>query len=109
MLWQQQLAKQLINFETERQEVCKFEQKPIKNFNKFSDDEEEEYKQQVEKRKMIRREQKETAKAKKLKIKQKEDKAKEGEMWNRLNELNSQFKTLKQSKKETKKVSATIL
>ena len=44
MLWQQQLAKQLINFETEQQEVCKFEQKPIKNFNKFSDDEEEEYK-----------------------------------------------------------------
>ena len=58
---------------------------------------------------MIRREQKEAAKAKKLKIKQEEDKAKEGEMWNRLNELNSQFKTLKQSKKETKKMSATIL
>ena len=58
---------------------------------------------------MIRREQKEAAKAKELKIKQEEDKAKEGEMWNRLNELNSQFKTLKQSKKETKKMSATIL
>ena len=29
-------------------------------------------------------------------------------MWNRLNELNSQFNTLKQSKKETKKMSATI-
>ena len=63
---QQQLAKQLINFETERQEVCKFEQKPIKNFNEFSNGEEEEYKQQVEKWKMIRREQKEAAKAKKL-------------------------------------------
>ena len=66
-------------------------------------------KEQVEKRKMIRREQKEAAKAKELKIKQEEDKAKESEMWNRLNELNSQFKTLKQSKKETKKMSATIL
>ena len=58
---------------------------------------------------MIRWEQKEAAKAKELEIKQEEDKAKEGEMWNRLNELNSQFKTLKQSKKETKKMSATIL
>ena len=44
MLRQQQLAKQPIDFETERQEVCKFEQKPIKNFNEFSDGEEEEYK-----------------------------------------------------------------
>ena len=58
---------------------------------------------------MIKGEQKEASKAKKLKIKQEEDKAKEGEMWNRLNELNSQFKTLKQSKKETKKMSGTIL
>ena len=90
ILGQQQLAKQPINYETERQEVCQFEQKPIKNFNEFSD-REEEYKQQAEKRKLIKREQKEAAKAKELKIKQEEDKAKEGEMWNRLNELNSQF------------------
>ena len=90
ILGQQQLAKQPINYETERQEVCQFEQKPIKNFNEFSD-REEEYKQQAEKRKLIKREQKEAAKAKKLKIKQEEDKAKEGETWNRLNELNSQF------------------
>ena len=101
--------KQPINYETEQQEVSEFEQKPIKNFNEFSDGEEEEYKQQAEKRILIKREQKEAAKAKKLKIKQEEDKAKEGGMWNRLNELNSQFKTLKQSKKETKKMSATIL
>ena len=90
ILGQQQLAKQPINYETERQEVCQFEQKPIKNFNEFSD-REEEYKQQAEKRKLIKREQKEAAKAKELKIKQEEDKAKEGETWNRLNELNSQF------------------
>ena len=101
--------KQPINYETEQQEVSEFEQKPIKNFNEFSDGEEEEYKQQAEKRILIKREQKEAAKAKKLKIKQEEDKAKEGGMWNRLNELNSQFKTLKQSKKEMKKMSATIL
>ena len=91
ILGQQQLAKQPINYETERQEVCEFELKPIKNFNEFSDGEEEEYKEQAEKRKLIKREQKEAAKAKQLKIKQEEDNAKEGEMWNRLNELNSQF------------------
>ena len=44
MLQQQQLAKQPINFETERQEVYELKQKPIKNFNEFSDGEEEEYK-----------------------------------------------------------------
>ena len=109
MLQQQQLAKQPINYETEHQEVNKFKQKPIKNFNEFSDREEEELKQLAEKRKAIKLEQKESAKAKKLKIKQEEDKAKESEMWNRLNELNSQFKTIKQSKKEAKKMSATIL
>ena len=109
ILRQQQLAKQPVNYETERQEVFEFEQKPIKNFNEFSDGEEEEYKQQAEKRKLIKREQKKAAKAKKLKIKQEEDKAKEGEMWSRLNELNSQFKTLNQSRKEMKKMSATIL
>ena len=109
MLRQQQLAKQPINYETEHQEVNEFKQKLIKNFNEFSDGEEEELKQQAEKRKAIKREQKESAIAKKLKIKQEENKAKESKMWNRLNELNSQFKTIKQSKKEAKKTSATIL
>ena len=91
ILGQRQLAKQPIHYETERQKVCEFEQKPIKNFNEFSEGEEEEYKQQAEKRKLIKQEQKEAAKAKEFKIKQEEDKAKEGEMWNRLNELNTQF------------------
>ena len=110
MLRQQQLAKQPINYETEQQqEVNEFEQKPIKNFYQLSDGEREEFKRQAEKRKAIKREQKEAAKAKKLKMKKEEDKAKESEMWNRLNDLNSQFKTIKQSKKEGKKMSATIL
>ena len=30
-------------------------------------------------------------------------------MWNRLNELNGEFKKIRQSKKEAKKMSATIL
>ena len=109
MLRQQRLGKQLINYETEQQEANKFEQKPIKNFDEFSNGDKEECKRQAEKRKFIKREQKEAAKAKKLKIKQEEDKTKESEMWNRLNELNCQFKSIKQSKKEAKKMSATIL
>ena len=80
ILQQQQLAKQPINYEAEQQEVSEFEQKPIKNFDEFSDGEEEEFKRQAEKQKAIKREQKEAAKAKKLKIKQEEDKAKESEM-----------------------------
>ena len=66
-LRQQKLAKQPINYETEQQEVSKFEQKLIKNFDEFSDGEEEEFKRQAEKRKAIKREQKEAVKAKNLK------------------------------------------
>ena len=54
MLRQQQLAKQPINYENEQREVNEFEQKPIKNFDEFSDGEEEEFKLQGEKRKVIK-------------------------------------------------------
>ena len=37
------------------------------------------------------------------------DKLKESEMWNRLNELNSKFKKVNKSKKESKKISSTVL
>ena len=37
------------------------------------------------------------------------DKLKESEMWNRLNELNSKFKKVHKSKKESKKISSTVL
>ena len=33
----------------------------------------------------------------------------EGQMWNRLDELNREFKKIKQTKKEAKKMSSTIL
>ena len=70
---QQMTAKNPTNYETERKEVHKFEQKPI-NFNEFSDAEESEVKARAEKRNAIKREKAEDAKAKKLKLKEKENK-----------------------------------
>ena len=58
---------------------------------------------------MIKNEQKKAAKAKKIKIKQEENKLKENEMWGKLDELNNQFKIIKQAKKDEKKMSLTIL
>ena len=40
--------------------------------------------------------------------KSEENKAKEGEMWNRLNELNVEFKKIRQSNKEAKKMSSAV-
>ena len=106
---QHQIVKNPVNYETEYKENCQFEQKLIKNFDDFSDGEEEEIKKRAEKRNAARREKAEELKAKKLKIKQEDNKAKEGQLWNRLNELNGEFKKIKQSKKEVKKTSATVL
>ena len=93
---QQSLAKHPVNYETEHKETCKFEQKPVKNFDEFSDSEEQEIKQRLAER----REKAEEMKAKKRKQKSKENKAKEDEMWNRLNKLNREFKKIRQWKKE---------
>ena len=43
-----------------------------------------------------------------MKLKSEENKVKEGEMWDRLKELNGEFKKIRQSKKEEKKISAAI-
>ena len=102
-------AKNTENYEKERQDTCEFEQKPIKNFDQFSDSEEQQIKEQAEKHKAARREQAEESKAKKLKLKEENNKAEEGQLWNRLTELNSKFKKIKQTKKEAKKMSATVL
>ena len=53
------------NYEVQRIESSKFEQKPIKNFNEFSDGEEQELKQQAEKQKQIKKEQSQASRAKK--------------------------------------------
>ena len=109
MLRQQATAKNIENYEKERQDTCEFLQKPVKNFSQFSDSEEQQIKERAEKRSVARRERAEYLKAKKLKLKEENNKAKEGQIWNRLAELNSEFKKIKQTKKESKKMSSTIL
>ena len=91
-----------------QKETCEFVQKPIKNFDQFSDSEEREVKEQAEKRLAERREKAEDLKAKKCKEKSEENKIKESEMWNRLDERNGQFKKTRQSKKEEQKISAAV-
>ena len=111
ILRQQQMisgTKNPANYKAEWIESSELEQKPIKNFNEFSDGEEE-LKQQAQKQRQLKREQSQENKAKKLKLKHEEAKEKESEMWEKLNNLNAKFKTIKQAKKEAKKMSATIL
>ena len=94
MLMRQQLTtKNPANYEVQNQkETCQFDQKPIKNFDQFSNSEKREVKEWAEKRIAERRVKAEDLKAKKRKQKSEENKIKEGKMWNRLDELNSQFK-----------------
>ena len=80
MLRQQATAKNIENYEKDRQDTCEFEQKPIKNFDQFSDSEEQQIKEQTEKGNAARRERAEESKAKKLKLKEENNKAKEGQM-----------------------------
>ena len=103
MVRQQATAKNPANYESKRNESCKFEQKPMKNFDEFSDSEEQELKQHAKKRNAAKREQSEKAKAKKLKIKKEENKVKEGQMWHRLAELNGEFKKLNNQKRRRRK------
>ena len=42
-------------------------------------------------------------------MKEEDNKVKEGQMWNRLAELNDEFKKIKQSKKDIKKMSSAVL
>ena len=81
----------------------------MKNFNEFSDSEENEIKQHAQKRLAERREKAEVEKEKKHKIKSEENKLKEVQMWNRLNELNSEFKKINELKKEEETKSQTTM
>ena len=92
---QHSTAKTLSNYEDVKKETSEFEQKPIKNFYSFNDEVENEIKKKSEKRLADRRNKAEESKEKKCKEKLEEDKIKESEMWERLNELNSKFKTVK--------------
>ena len=84
LMRQQSTAKNPANYELQK-ETCDFDQKPIKNFDQFSDSKEREVKERAEKPLAERREKAEDLKAKKRKLKLEEDKIKEGETWNRLN------------------------
>ena len=108
MMRQHLLVKNSANYE-QQNETCEFEQKPIKNSDQFSDSKEQEVKEWAEKRLAERLEKAADLKAKRPPKKSEENKVKEGEMWNRLNELNGEFKKIRESKKEAKKISATIV
>lgn len=45
---------------------------------------------------------------KKTKLREEENRVKEGQMWDRLAELNGEFKKIKKAKKDSKKMSETI-
>ena len=109
MIRQQNLVKNPANYENKHEETCEVKQKPVKNFDEISNTEEQEIKQREEKRNAARREKAEELRAEKIKAKEKENKAKEGQMWNRLAGLNGEFKKIKQSKKDIKNMSSTVL
>ena len=80
-------AKNLSNYDDVKKETSECEQKPIKNFDSFNDEEENMIKK-AEKRNADRRNIAEEYKAKKRKEKIEQNKIKESKMWNWLNELN---------------------
>ena len=89
------LGKDPQNYENNHVETCVFEQKPIK-IDDFSEAEEKEVKEHVEKRKMKRREVAEKNKLLKKKKKKEKNEQDEKEMWSRLKELNKEFKEIKE-------------
>ena len=95
-------TKNLSNYDDTKKETSECEQKPIKNFDSFNDEEENQIKK-AEKRNADRRNIAEENKAKKCKEKIEQNKTKESKMWNRLNELNGEFKKIKTSKNEQAK------
>ena len=77
IMQQQSLAKNQANYENEQpKETNENEQKPIKNFNEFSDSEEQEVKDSATKRLADRREKAEELKIKKRKLNRKKTKSK---------------------------------
>ena len=90
-------------------ERFEYEQKPIKNFDAITDEEEEKIKEKNEIQNKIKREHAEKKQTEKRKLKLEDEKNKEEHMWERLHTLNTQFKKIKEAKKEEKKIGDTIL
>ena len=99
------MGKNPANYETIRKETNIYEQKPV-NIDDFNKSEEAEVKEWVEKQKEKRPIQgwKKTVEKKK-----EQNKIKEKDMWECLTNLNSKFKDIKNAKKESKKMSETII
>ena len=103
------LGKNPENYEPIGNETDTYEQNPIIVYD-FNEVEEREVKEIVEKRKQKRQEvAKKKKKLLKKKRKQEESKTKEKEMWKRLGELNQEFKEIKKSKKDSIKMSGSII
>ena len=99
------LGKNPENYENIHKETNIYEQKPV-TIGDFNQVEENQVKERVEKQRQKRQE---VAEQNKLLRKKVETKIKENDMWKRLNELNSEFKEYKKTKKDAKKISATII
>ena len=102
------LGKNPENYENIHKETNIYEQKPA-TIGDFNQVEENQVKERVEKQRQKRQEVAEQNKLLRKKKKQEETKIKENDMWKRLNELNSEFKECKKTKKDAKKISATII
>ena len=102
------MGKNPVHYKSIRKETNIYEQKPI-NIDDFNESEEAEVKQWVEKRKQKRQAVAEKNKLLKKKRKAEEMKITEKDMWNRLATLNGEFKKIKKEKKESKKMSETIM
>ena len=102
------LGKNPENYEPIGNETDTYEQNPIIVYD-FNEVEEREVKERVEKRKQKRQEVAKKKKLLKKKRKQEESKTKEKEMWKRLGELNQEFKEIKKSKKDSIKMSGSII
>ena len=102
------MGKNPANYETIRKETNIYEQKPV-NIDDFNEAEEVELKQGVEKRKGKRRIVAEKNKLVKNKRKTEENRVNENDMWECLAKLNSEFKDIKKAKKDSKKMSETII
>ena len=102
------MGKNPVNYKSIRKETNIYKQKPI-NIDDFNESEEAEVKQWVEKRKQKRQAVAEKNKLLKKKRKAEETKITEKDMWNRLATLNGEFKKIKKEKKESEKMSETIM
>ena len=89
-------------------QICTSRNLPI-NIDDFKEVEEKLVKERVKKQRQKRRDVAEKNKLLRKKQKQEQDKVKEKQMWERLSELNKEFSDIRQSKKNSKRMSESII